>query len=347
MNTVSVVDRTGRREAYEAPPGRPLLLAGLAAGIGLPHECASGTCGSCRATLVSGDVIPLWPEAPGHRVCRAATDILMCQCVAASPVELSLRVALADTPAHPCCSIDGRLHSWTLMTPDIARFSVELDRPVSHAAGQFALLAFPGLAGARAYSMTRHAPTDRNWTFLVRRLPGGGASARLFEQHPDGLKVQVFGPLGRATFHPDEGRAFVAVAGGSGIAGLLAILDQAQRSKHFETLPSRLFFGLRDPNSAYVLDTLDDVAAQNPGFQAHVAFSDADPDQAIRQRFPHLTFHRGLVHEVAFAAQENDAPPTGSVHYVAGPPAMVDVVVRELVTRRKVPPTEIRYDRFG
>ena len=39
--------------------------AGLKAGFPLPYECASGTCGACRASLVSGEVRELWARAPG------------------------------------------------------------------------------------------------------------------------------------------------------------------------------------------------------------------------------------------------------------------------------------------
>jgi toluene monooxygenase electron transfer component len=35
------------------------------------------------------------------------------------------------------------------------------------------------------------------------------------------------------------------------------------------------------------------------------------------------------------------------LHFVAGPPPMVDAAMRALVLGLKIPPTEIRYDRFG
>ena len=65
MITVSVSDRAGASAAYHVRPGERLLHAGLAAGIGLPYECATGTCGSCKATVLEGSVRTLWDEAPG------------------------------------------------------------------------------------------------------------------------------------------------------------------------------------------------------------------------------------------------------------------------------------------
>ena len=33
--------------------GENILFAGLKAGLDLPHECASGTCGTCQAQLLT------------------------------------------------------------------------------------------------------------------------------------------------------------------------------------------------------------------------------------------------------------------------------------------------------
>lgn len=41
---------------FEAAPDQTLLLAGLAAGIRLPHSCRNGTCRACIAQLRNGDI---------------------------------------------------------------------------------------------------------------------------------------------------------------------------------------------------------------------------------------------------------------------------------------------------
>lgn len=50
-------------EAFDAPAGQTLLLAGLAAGVALPWSCRTGTCRTCIAQLLEGRIehrIP-WP----------------------------------------------------------------------------------------------------------------------------------------------------------------------------------------------------------------------------------------------------------------------------------------------
>ena len=52
------IQLNARNRAYhfEAEPGARILYAGLAAGINLPYECGSGTCGTCKARLVAGEI---------------------------------------------------------------------------------------------------------------------------------------------------------------------------------------------------------------------------------------------------------------------------------------------------
>ena len=42
--------------AFDCCDGETILHAGLRQGLTLPYECATGTCGTCRARVVSGDV---------------------------------------------------------------------------------------------------------------------------------------------------------------------------------------------------------------------------------------------------------------------------------------------------
>ena len=78
------VNARNRACHFEADPGARMLYAGLAAGINLPYECGSGTCGTCKARLVTGEIGNLWAEAPGKQYLKQPGEFLMCQCVARS-----------------------------------------------------------------------------------------------------------------------------------------------------------------------------------------------------------------------------------------------------------------------
>ncbi|HEY4350712.1 MAG TPA: 2Fe-2S iron-sulfur cluster-binding protein, partial [Paraburkholderia sp.] len=65
------VNARNRGYEFEALPGERVLHAGLRAGIALPYECATGTCGTCKATLVGGTVNDGWVGAPGKKFVKA------------------------------------------------------------------------------------------------------------------------------------------------------------------------------------------------------------------------------------------------------------------------------------
>ena len=64
MSIVRVAAGASRAE-FESASCERVLHAALRAGFDLPHECATGTCGTCRATITAGNATALWPEAPG------------------------------------------------------------------------------------------------------------------------------------------------------------------------------------------------------------------------------------------------------------------------------------------
>ncbi|HEY4911972.1 MAG TPA: 2Fe-2S iron-sulfur cluster-binding protein, partial [Methylomirabilota bacterium] len=96
--TIVVNARNGARE-FECQPGEKILHAGLRSGLELPYECATGTCGSCKARLVRGRPVSEWPEAPGGRYLKSEAELLMCQCVAHGDCALELAVPLKEREA--------------------------------------------------------------------------------------------------------------------------------------------------------------------------------------------------------------------------------------------------------
>src|SRR5690348_18254085 len=76
---ISVQSKSGE-QSFDCGEGEIILHAGLRQGLNLPYECATGTCGTCRARVMSGNYEALWKEAPGAaRLKPEKGDILMCQ----------------------------------------------------------------------------------------------------------------------------------------------------------------------------------------------------------------------------------------------------------------------------
>jgi toluene monooxygenase electron transfer component len=343
------VNARNRGYQFDTQPGEKVLYAGLRAGIELPYECGTGTCGTCKARAVSGRLRDGWPQAPGRKFVKPELgEFLMCQCAAEDDLtlEVSKFVYAAEPGAYAPAACAGVLRGARMLTHDVMQFALELDQPREFDAGQFIVVAAPGLEGYRAYSMVNYERGARRLDFVVKRKPGGGFSDWLFGADRVGARLALFGPLGKATFYPGVDRNILCIAGGSGIAGMMSILSHAVEERHFERRQGWLFFGVRALSDAFYLQELSDLCARCPERLAiTIALSDADVPGSAARDWPALAFARGLVHEVAKRAM------TGKYRnvraYVAGPPPAVDAALRVLLLEAKLTADNIRYDKFS
>ena len=343
---VTVRTRTSSHE-IECAPRERILYAALRAGVGVPYECATGSCGTCKARARPGTVEDVWPQAPGHEYLkRERGEFLMCQGVALGdceilvPSRIDAGVAGAAHPRHAT----GTLSEIRSLTHDVDAFSVELDRPFTFDAGQFVVIAVPGLAGYRAYSMVNEAAATSRLDFVIKHQAGGGFSGWLGAGRA-GSNLDVFGPLGKATWRPDEAKDLLCIAGGSGIAGMMSILSHALSSGHFARRRGDVFFGVRTREDVFFASELARlVKAAGGRLSVTVAYS----EESAMGRDPRIPgcidVAHGFVHLVT---GERMAGAWGNpTAFVAGPPPMVDGALRMLVMEARLPASDIRYDKF-
>jgi toluene monooxygenase electron transfer component len=342
------VTAKGETLQFDCAEGERILYAGLRSGLQLPYECASGTCGTCKAAVVEGTTAYAWETAPGRKYTRTERgEILTCQSFALSALTLSLPGALPNRPARIAPGdFAGTVARAKLLVPDILEFDVSLDRPMQFDAGQFALLEFEAVPGARSYSMVNFEPESSQLRFVVKRFPGGALTEWLFSRPVDGMPVRVFGPLGRASFAPVEIRHAICIAGGSGIAGMMSILEHGSKERHFDDNDMHVFFGIRTLADAFYLDELKAHARSFPKrVRITIGLSHEEPTDSMRALHPELEFDAGFIHEVA---KNTLSPSLGETTvYVAGPPPMVDGTLRMLLLELKHSGSKIRYDKFS
>ncbi len=344
---IVVTARNGARD-FECAPGEKILHAGLRHEVELPYECATGTCGTCKARLVNGRTETAWPEAPGGKYLKSAAEILTCQSLALD--DCALEVGGTLKPREPGAAapraLGGVVRALRRLTHDVAAFDLDLDGPLDFEAGQFALLTVPDIAGARAYSMVNFDRRAERLSFVVKKKPGGAVSEWLFGDGAEGARLGLFAPLGHATFRPGVPKHVLCIAGGSGIAGMMSILSLACGERHFADWDGHVFFGVRTARDGFFLDELEAFRARYPARLAvTIALSDEDVPASLSAAHPGFAFARGFVHAVA---GERMAGRFADVRaYVAGPPPMVDASLRLLLREARLPPADIRYDKFS
>ena len=353
------IEKKEQHFSFEAQPGQKLLYAGLQAGIPLPYECATGTCGTCRARVKEGEVVGGWPEAPGRKGLKQdRREFLLCQaylrgeaaqkkenCVLGVPSAIKQFREDDIAPVH----LQGKVQNWKRLNAEVLQFDVVLISATRFHAGQFFVIQAPGIEGFRAYSMVNYASETSTLTFVLKNKQNGAFSKWAFDKANEAgepCEILLFGPLGRATFHPDEASNLFLVAGGSGIAGLMSILRHAAISGHFDNYRATLFFGVRTADDTFYLSELNEIVARfRDQIKAYIVFSDHQSRSEIDLDLGHLNPAFGFVHEQALAKIEPNL--TDTIAYLAGPPPMVDALIRPLITEAKLPANKIRYDKFG
>ena len=343
------VNARNRAFQFEAGRGEKILYAGLRSHADLPYECATGTCGTCKARLIEGRIADGWPQAPGKKYVKAERgEFLMCQCTAET--DLAIEVASFVYPIDPgACR--PRPHTGTVrgvraLTHDVSAVDVALDAPCEFEAGQFMTVSAPGVPGMRGYSMVNYARPAKELEFVVKKKPGGGFSEWLFGGVAAGARVNLVGPLGKATFDPGLDKHILCIAGGSGIAGMMSILERACAARYFDAHRGYVFFGVRTMKDAFYLQELAALCSRaRENLAIAVALSDEDVPASAPAQWPMFSFARGLVHEVAKRAMAGKYQNVRA--YLAGPPPAVDAAIRMLLLEAKLTTDNVRYDKFS
>src|SRR3984893_339623 len=115
----------------------------------------------------------------------------------------------------------------------------------------------------RYYSMANAPRPDGLLEFHIRLIAGGAVSMALTSSTIADTELRMGPPVGALTLsQPLSGRDLLLVAGSTGLAPLKAILDQVTALQQPPKV--HLFFGARNADGLYDLDSLEKMAAQHP-----------------------------------------------------------------------------------
>jgi len=326
------------------PDGEPILFSGLGTGLNLGYGCATGTCGGCRGTLVSGRVNTLWSEAPGRKVLRKAQEILLCQSTPISDCHIRAPFGQNTYPRAVPVNFSAIVESVVTDGDGLAWVNLISGTPINFLPGQFFLISVPSVVGFRAYSPAQSGQTSRALSLLIRKKEGGGLSPLLCSEDAIGKTLKLFGPLGFAHARPTDDGDLTIVAGGSGAAVAISILewaavDTSRLDRHVEVV-----CGLRSDTPKLLINRFLKIKNQLLDRMRLVfAFSD---NGSTRMFGEGIEVENGLVHEVAQRKLALSSLGEKAV-FVAGPEVMVNATLRMLISSAKMSPTQIRFDNFS
>lgn len=222
-------------------------------------------------------------------------------------------------------------------TPRVRTIVLDVPGWPGHRPGQHVdirLTAEDGYQAQRSYSIA-NPPQGERVALTVELVEEGEVSLFLIEELRVGDRFELRGPIGNYfVWEPELGGPVQLIAGGSGIAPLMAMLRA--RVSDGSDVPLRLLYSARSYDDLIYRDELE-VADAEPGVEITRTLT--------RERPPHWReFDRrvdeAMLEEVAWA------PDLNPLVYVCGPTSFVETVASLLVELGHRP-EGIKTERFG
>ena len=240
-------------------------------------------------------------------------------------------------------ALPGRL-TWQLgrvveVNPETSRTSniaLELPDWPGHLAGQYVdvrLTAVDGYQAERSYSIAS-GPEDPELVLTVERLDDGEVSPYLVDELRAGDELELRGPIGGYfVWEPPQGGPLLLVAGGSGIAPLMAMIRL--RAAAGSDVDTRLLFSSPGWDDIIYRDELERLNGN--GLTVVHTLTSSQP--------PGWTGYARLV-DAEMLAEVGPSPAERPRVYVCGPTPFAEAVTEALVHLGHAP-QGIKTERFG
>jgi CDP-4-dehydro-6-deoxyglucose reductase, E3 len=242
VSTINIQTTEGKN--ISSLEGVSVLESALTAGLIFDYSCKSGQCGSCKTTLLEGEIIEIQEQLALNNEDRDNNKFLTCCCVAASDILIDA-TDLGAMHGIEVKILPARVNSLELLSEDIMQVKLRLP-PSSNFVfleGQFIDIIGPNSI-RRSYSIASIS-SNKEITLLIKRVKNGGFSNYWFNEARSNDLLRIDGPKG-TFFLRDRDKSLVFLATGTGIAPITSILDELDSDPDFNQTESiSLFWGNR------------------------------------------------------------------------------------------------------
>jgi benzoate/toluate 1,2-dioxygenase reductase subunit len=315
---VSLRFRDGVTTSVSVSAGQSVLDAALAAGVPLMHQCRSGSCSSCEAKLVDGTAhMRAGASSTLLRSEFEAGERLLCLTHAESDCTFDLSYA-SDAGAASAVKAHAFIDDIERLAPNVVRLTLELADGdwLDFKPGQFLQVRVPGVGVTRSYSPASTPAELPKLELIVRLLADGAMSTWLEHQAKPGDVLELEGPFGSFFLREEIRAPHILVAGGTGLAPIMSMLDTICRYSSRRP-PVLLSFGCANPDALFCLDELEARRHWLPRLSTRISV-DRGATGDLLQGTP------------VQALLDDDANHEDTVAYLCGPPSMIDAARRRL-----------------
>jgi len=241
--------------AFSVEEAETVLEAAMRQSRVFSYSCRSGSCGSCKARLISGEVDPgKYTAGALSDSEKAAGNVLLCQARPQSDIVIEAN-ELPPGTAMTIRTLPCRVVSLEKASHDVMLVQLKLpqNQKFEYLPGQYIdILLRDGRR--RSFSIANAAADGEDLQLHVRLVPDGHFTGQVFTTLKARDLLRFQGPLGTFFLRDDEPRPAIMVGGGTGLAPLKAILDVALGKYPDRTF--HLFWGVRSGEDLYFDDEI-------------------------------------------------------------------------------------------
>lgn len=309
-----------------------VLDACLREGIWLPHACTHGTCGTCKALLLEGE-LDLGDASPYALLDSERDEGAALICVAKPKGDITIEGevdAEEGVEVHPVRDYSGVVESLEDVARNVRRLRIGLTEPLRFNPGQYIQLDLRN-GDNRPYSVASTPGGGELVELHIKRTPGGVATdGWIFEDLVIGQEVSLSGPYGRFSFRPARSQPILMLAGGTGLAPLKSIIQHMAETKAGQEVV--LYHGVPTAEDLYEHSWLEAFAEKHEWFDYRPALSREE--------------HNGRTGRVPALMSADFPRASGRVAYICGSPEFVTDSMKALMKARLFPRDIYREDFF-
>ncbi|MBM7438730.1 globin domain-containing protein [Streptomyces sp. HB132] len=240
--------------------------------------------------------------------------------------EVMIAAAADDTRLRPA-SWEAQIVGHQHRGHGIAEITVQPDQPYPYVAGQYVSMETPWYPRTWRHYSPAHPPrTDHTLTFHVRAVRQGQVSNALVHHAVPGHRVRLGPPQGDMTLASAGDRDLLLVAGGTGLAPIRALIEEAAFSGMRRYVS--LFVGARTAEELYGLNDMLRLAQRHHWLSVRAAVSHEN-----------IPGQQGTLPQVL----HEFGPWDRHEAFLCGPPDMVTTAVRTLL-HQGTPRAHIHHD---
>ena len=241
LNKFKIQTQEGKK--FFSIEGRTVLDCALSNGIVFEYSCKSGQCGTCKTTLLKGEIIEIQEQLALNKE-DANNQFLTCCCKAASDILIDA-TDLSVMHGIKVKILPARINSLKLFSEDIMQVALRLP-PTSNLfflEGQF--IDIIGQNSIRRSYSIASTSLNEEITLLIKKVEHGEFSNYWFNEADTNDLLRIEGPKG-TFFLRDRNKPLIFLATGTGIAPIISILDGLDSNPDFnQTENISLFWGNR------------------------------------------------------------------------------------------------------